>query len=104
MSNKRRYMIDCVFLGPKEDGGFGRTTLYRMIERDWASVPRQGDLISLGGGDLVVTEVATVTFLDGHVQLTVLIKQSEYEYVSVLLLKDLGFGPLEVPDAPPAVS
>ncbi len=102
MSTRTRYLFDVVYLGEKADGGFGRTTVYRMVERDWASAPRKGDLVSLGGGDLIVSEVATVVFQDGFVALTFLVKQDE-DNVSLRMLTDLGFGPLDVPEAPAAV-
>ncbi len=100
--SKAKYLFDIVFIGQKADGGFGRTTVYRMVERDWPSAPRQGDGVSLGGGDLIISDVVTVAFHDGWVKLTFLVKQDETD-VTLQLLTVLGFGPLDVPEAPPAV-
>jgi hypothetical protein len=66
------------------------TRLERMVERDWPSVPRIEDLVSLGGGDTLIAPVAVVAFYDGHVRLEFLLKHEE-DGSTVAELRDLGF-------------
>ncbi len=79
-----------------------RTQLQRYVERDWASVPRGSEFVSLGGGGLVAAEVVSATYNDGWVELTFLVKQDEAD-VSVQQLRDLGFDDRPEPAGPAAV-
>lgn len=61
---------------------------YAHVKRDWPSVPRAGDMVSLGGGDAVVLPVAFVEFLDGKVTMHF---NSDAVTIPARLLTDLGF-------------
>ena len=64
------------------------STLYRSVDRQWPSVPRKGDVVSLGGGDQLVEDVRWVEFLDGKVVLHFQMNQDDRQF-----LVDLGFEP-----------
>lgn len=64
------------------------SSLYRTVERQWPTVPRVGDLVSLGGADQVVEVVTAVHFLTGKVVLHFQLEEAERD-----VLRELGFEP-----------
>lgn len=80
---------------PSESGPIpAASSLYRTVERQWPTVPRKGDLVSLGGSDSVVEEVMWVEFLSGKVVLHFTLHEDDRPD-----LVDLGFEPAPIQPA-----
>lgn len=63
----------------------------RFGRMHWPSAPREGDLVSLGGGDKLVTDVNGVEFRDGWVRLNFLVRDDADEQITWQEVLDLGY-------------
>ena len=95
-----KFLLDVTHL----DSNAKRSSVQRMVERDWPGVPREGELVSLGGGDRVLAPLADAQWQDGWVRLVFLLRDNEEDQISLQELVDLGFAPMVVPDEPPALT
>lgn len=96
--SRTKYVLDVVHF----DASGQRSSVQSIVERDWPGAPRQGESVSLGGGDRLLAEVVDIEWRDGWVKLLFVLNENEHD-VTLAELSDLGFAPLSVPDEPPAL-